>query len=97
MKSYYFMKLNPPRPTFAMDMSDEERKIMTAHVEYWKSNVEDGSMVVMGPVLDPSGVYGVGVLGVDDEQQLIDLIAKDPANGLNKYEYYPIMAVSKLI
>lgn len=97
MKKFFFLKLNPPRPTFAMDMNDEERKIMTDHVAYWKPYVDDGTMIVMGPVLDPNGVYGVGVIQVDDEKDLEVLITNDPANGLNQYEKYPIMPLSKLI
>lgn len=97
MKKIFYLKLVPPRPTFAMDMNDEERKIMTDHVAYWRPFVADGTMIVMGPVIDPNGVFGMGVIQVDDEKELENLIAKDPANGLNQYEKYPIMAISNLI
>jgi uncharacterized protein YciI len=93
MKKYYALKLIPPRPGFGMDMTQEERDIMTAHVGYWKTLMDKGHVVVFGPVLDPQGVYGLGIVGVDDEQTLAELIAHDPANGLNHYEYYPMMAV----
>ena len=93
MKQFFAMKLIPPRPSFAQDMSEDERKIMMQHVAYWKDLTEKGFTVVYGPVLDPNGAYGFGVVQVDSEDQVKDFIAHDPANGLNRYEYYPMLAV----
>jgi hypothetical protein len=31
MERYFFIKLNPPRPSFAFDMTDEERAVMCEH------------------------------------------------------------------
>jgi uncharacterized protein len=90
---YFFMKLNPPRPTFSQDMTPEERGIMQRHVAYWTDKMEKGIALVFGPVLDPKGVYGVGVIGVESEEQRDALLANDPANGLNQYEFYPMQAV----
>lgn len=95
-KQQYFLKLNPPRPTFMMDMTADEKAIMQKHVAYWSSLLnEDGTVIVFGPVMDPKGGYGVGVVSVDNEEQLKKIIDNDPANGLNKYEYYPMRAVFK--
>lgn len=94
---YFFLKLNPPRASFMSDMTNEERAVMQKHVEYWQPYLQDGTMLVMGPVLDPKGGFGAGIIGVDDENHLKSLLAKDPANGLNTFEYYPILAVSKYI
>lgn len=91
----YFLKLNPPRPTFMMDMTAEEKIIMQAHVGYWDSLLNDGIAIVFGPVGNPKGAYGVGVVSVEDEEHLKKIIAGDPANGLNQYEYYPMRAVFK--
>lgn len=89
-KKYYFLKLNPPRPTFATDRSDEETAIMQRHVAYWSTYVNDGIAIVLGPVMDPKGIYGIAVVEVENEDQLNKIIAGDPANGLNKYEVYPM-------
>lgn len=94
-KKYFFLKLNPPRASFMMDMSEEERTIMQQHVAYWAQYVNDGTVVVLGPVMDPKGGYGVAVVAVDDEDQLHRMIADDPANGLNSYEFYPMRAVTR--
>jgi uncharacterized protein len=89
-KKYYFLKLNPPRASFTMDMTTEERAVMQQHVEYWAPYVQNGTMIVMGPVMDPKGGWGAGIIGVESEEQLNQLLEKDPANGLNKYEVYPM-------
>ena len=90
---HYFLKLNPSRPTFAQDMTNEERAIMQHHVGYWSDLMNKGLVVVFGPVLDLKSVYGVGVVVVADEEQLKELIRNDPATSINSYEYYPMLAV----
>ena len=90
---HYFLKLNPGRPTFAQDMSTEERAIMLQHVAYWAELMNKGLVVVFGPVMDPKEVYGVGVVEVETEEQLKELIKNDPATSINRYEYYPMRAV----
>ncbi len=94
-KKSYFMKLNPPRASFMKDMTDEERSIMQKHVAYWAPYVNDGTIIVLGPVTDPKGGYGIAVATVDSEEHLRGLIANDPANGLNSYEVYPMRAVTR--
>ena len=93
MKKYFVLYLNPPRPTFAQDMSAEERNIMMLHVAYWNDLMNKRYTLAFGPVIDPSGVYGLGIIAADNEEQVKNFITNDPANGLNKYEYYPMMAV----
>ena len=90
---HYFLKLNPSRPTFAQDMTTEERAIMLQHVTYWADLMNKGLVIVFGPVMDPKAVYGIGVVEVDSEEQLQDLIKNDPAASINYYEYYPMRAV----
>ena len=54
MRQFLF-KLIAPRPTFAQDMMEAERKVMQEHVVYWKGLADRGVAVVFGPVLDPKG------------------------------------------
>ena len=77
------------------DITDAERAIMFQHVNYWNKYLENGTMLVFDPVMDPKGGYGVGIIEVENEEQLQELIAKDPANGLNTYEVHPMRAVMK--
>ena len=74
-------RLIAPRPTFAVDMTDEEREIMGRHAAYWRPYLDSRQMVVFGPVLDASGSWGLGVVEVDDEDEdaLRAFAAGDPA------------------
>ncbi|MFT3922276.1 MAG: YciI family protein [Myxococcales bacterium] len=73
------VKLITPRPSFMADMDAEERAAMMAHVGYWTELLRRGHAVAFGPVADPAGPYGLGVLCARDEGELAALLAKDPA------------------
>jgi uncharacterized protein YciI len=77
--STFVFRLEAPRPTFATDMTDEEREIMGRHAAYWKPFIDSGRMVVFGPVLDATGSWGLGVVEADDEEELRAFAAGDPA------------------
>jgi len=94
-KEHYFLKLNPPRSSFTLDMTAEERAVMQAHVQYWAPYVQDGTVIVLGPVADPKGGYGIAIIGVTDRSRLDLLVVKDPANGLCSYEIHPMRAVTR--
>jgi uncharacterized protein YciI len=93
MKNYFFLKCTPSRPTFAHDMTDTEIAIMIQHVGYWKSFMEKGNVVVFGPVMDPSGPYGMGVVAAESEEQIQEFIANDPGSQIYTYEFHPLRAV----
>ena len=97
-KKHFFLKLIPPRPTFAQTLTEAERKIMQEHAVYWKDLMGKGICIVYGPVFDPQGEYGIGILGVEDESIVQDIQLNDPAvkDGLNSYEIYPMRAIYKL-
>ena len=92
-KKYYVLHLLPTRPDFAQTMTDEERAIMEEHVAYWTEKMNQGKVIAFGPVLDPKSVYGLGIVAVDDENELISFMEHDQAGKINKYEYFPMMAV----
>lgn len=94
-KQHFFLKLNPLRPGFAADMSEQEKNIMQQHIAYWMPYINDGTLIVFGPVMDPKGTFGIAVIGVDSKEQLNDLVANDPANAIGSYEMYPMRAVIK--
>jgi uncharacterized protein len=92
-KKYFALKLIPLRADFVKTMTPEERSIMQQHGAYWREYMNKGVVLVFGPVMDPIGIYGLGILAVDNEQQVKDFIQSDPATKINRYEYYPMMAV----
>jgi hypothetical protein len=94
-KKNFFVTLTPPRITFVTDMTDEERNIMNQHVTYWRGLLDKGIAIAFGPVMDPKGPFGMAVVEVDNEQQLNEIVAADPANGLQKFTTFPMRAVYK--
>lgn len=74
----FVFRLQAPRPTFALDMSDEEREIMGRHAAHWQPWIDSGRMVVFGPVLDDTGSWGLGVVEAEDEDELRAFAARDP-------------------
>jgi uncharacterized protein len=90
---FYFLKLTASRPTFAQDMTQEERTIMQRHAAYLKGFMDKGIIKVFGPVFDPAGAFGMAVFEVENEEQVKEIIAGDPASSINRYEYYPMVAV----
>ena len=77
--STFVFRLITPRPSFALDMSDEERAIMGRHAAHWQPLIDSGQMVVFGPVLDETGSWGLGVVAADNESELRAFAAADPA------------------
>ena len=75
---YFFLKLIPPRPTFQQDMTESERAMMLRHVAYWTELAERGVAVAFGPVADPSGGYGIGIVELEDNADVHDLEKNDP-------------------
>jgi uncharacterized protein YndB with AHSA1/START domain len=76
---YFFCRLVPPRPSFAFDMTDEERAIMQAHGGYWREQMRHGNVVVFGPVADPDGPWGLGVVRARSADEVNAFGAADPA------------------
>ncbi len=87
---YFFVKTNNPRPTFHIDMTADEREAMNRHVEYWTEKATRGIAVVFGPVMDPEGVYGIGIYKVHDEAEMRELLQQDPARHILKYDVLPM-------
>ncbi len=90
----FLFKLVSPRPTFPMDMTESERKVMQDHVVYWTGLRDKGNGIVFGPVLDPKGVWGVAVVETPDEATARAILANDPVEkaGLSRIEVYPMGA-----
>ena len=90
---YFLCRLIPPRPSFAMDMTPPEAQAMGKHVAYWTDLLAKRKVIAFGPVMDPKGPWGVGIISVRDEAEMRELQSNDPAIlaqiGLT-YEAYPM-------
>lgn len=91
----WFIRLNPPRPTFEKDATEAEQALMEEHFKYWKALYDKGVCVFGGPVLDPKGVYGVLAVDAPSEAEARKLAEADPSvkAGLNKIEVAEMRAV----
>ena len=89
----FYCKLVPPRASFAQDMSPEEAQAMQAHGAYWRGLLAGGQVVVFGLVGDPRGAFGVGIIEVDDPNEVTRMTEQDPAilagHG-HQYEIHPM-------
>ena len=92
-KKYFVAYLIPSREDFAQTMNDDEKQIMGEHVAYWTEKMNQGKVLAFGPVMHPKSIYGLGIIAVDDDQELTDLITNDPAARINHYETFPMMAI----
>jgi len=77
-RKYFLCRLIPPRPSFPYDMSEKEREAMNSHAAYWQALAASGTALAFGPVGDPKGAWGVGIVVVDDESELRSLQTEDP-------------------
>ncbi|RFP16068.1 MULTISPECIES: YciI family protein [unclassified Duganella] len=89
---YYLCKFIPPRANFLATMSADEQQWMKQHGAYLNQLLAQGIIVAHGPVLDPSGAYGVALYQIADEDDIAALTATDPIvkNGVGHYEHHPM-------
>jgi uncharacterized protein YciI len=94
--AHFFCKLLGPRPTFPADMTAEERAVMGEHQQYLKEQLDRGTVVLFGPVMDPKGAFGIAVIDVPDMDAAQRFTADDPTirsqRGF-KYEISPMRAI----
>jgi hypothetical protein len=91
---FFFVRLVGPRPSVLKDMSDDERAVKGKHGEYWRRQLAAGKVIVFGPVADPKGAWGLGVVRAQDEAELKRFEAEDPAmTGIPgmRYEVLPMV------
>ena len=93
-KKYFLLKLIGPRPDFAASMTEAEKKVMQEHCAYLTGFVNKGTVVIMGPVLDPEGAWGMAAVEVGSEDEARAIVAQDPTvlSGLGfRWEIYPML------
>jgi uncharacterized protein YciI len=91
----FLYRLQPPRASFAQDMSAVEAEVMQRHVAYWQDLLNRGVALAFGPVLHPTDPWGLGLLDIGDEQSARALGESDPAveSGTCTYEVVPMELV----
>ncbi|MGY4654129.1 YciI family protein [Mycobacterium sp. URHB0021] len=91
-ESLFLFRLVPPRADFAQTMTHEERHAMTLHTGYWQELLTAGRVVVYGPVADPEGMWGLGILRVAGRADALAIGERDPSvtAGINTFEVLEI-------
>ena len=92
MKKYFAIYLISPRSDFPQTMTEDEKNIMGQHVTYWLEKMKKGEVFAFGPVLDPKGTYGLGIVSVTDEDELAAFIQHDPAAKITEIQFFPMLA-----
>jgi uncharacterized protein len=92
-QTLFLFRLIPPRADFAQTMTADEQFAMAGHMEYWQRLMRDGKVLVYGPVADPEGVWGLGVLRAADRAEVLEIGERDPSvtAGINTFEVFEIM------
>jgi uncharacterized protein YciI len=94
--TYFFCRLNAPRPTFSQDMTPEESAVMRAHVAYWSGLTAKRTAIAFGPVADPKGAWGLGVVEVESEDGVRGIVDNNPvmkAGSGFSFDVYPMPRV----
>ena len=93
-RRHFVCKLIPPRITFMSDMTEAEGAALSQHIEYWTALTKIGRAVLFGPVDDPAGVWGLGIISAADEEEARQIAEGDPGikAGVGfKHEVYPML------
>jgi uncharacterized protein len=91
-KQHFFVRLIPPRPTFPMDITEDERVLMQQHARYTRESFDAGKILVYGPVMVAAGAFGMAVFEAENETEVRQVLENDPSvlAGLNTYEIAPM-------
>ena len=90
--THVLLRLKAPRPGFPMDAIAAEKAAMARHAAWWQDRADAGEAIAVGPVLDPSGVWGLAIVPAADAAAALAMAREDPiiAEGLGfSYEALP--------
>jgi hypothetical protein len=71
-----------------------EAAVMRDHAAYWADCLHEGMAIVFGPVADPKGAWGLGVVRMADEAAVRVFEGGDPAIQSKRgfrYEVLPML------
>jgi uncharacterized protein len=93
MAKHFFVRLVPPRATFAADMTADERAHMGEHVAYFGGLFAKGHVLIYGPVLDAEAGFGMAVIEAESAEDVRALMESDPTvrSGMNRYTVAPMI------
>jgi uncharacterized protein len=75
----FLVLLRPTREGLPFDPTEDEARIVREHYAYLVRLRDEGKLVVAGPSIRPGDTFGIGVLDIDDEEEVEAIVAADPA------------------
>jgi uncharacterized protein YciI len=84
--AFFFVRLIPNRKDFPANLSADEGAAMQRHALFLREQLQAKTLVVAGPVMDPNGVFGLGVFKGESVDAVRALLEKDPAQAVGRYE-----------
>ena len=94
---HFLCRLVPPRADFMQTMSEAERDIMRQHVAFWTGKIATGNALIFGPVADPEGGYGIGIIRAESREAMDALRDSDPAIVAGIGFRYDILPMPRLV
>ncbi len=90
---YYFCKYIPPRTDFLATMTAQESLWMKQHGVFLNNLVAQGKIVAHGPVIDPTGGFGLSLYQLADDEDIESIVSQDPLvqNGAGHMEHYVML------
>jgi uncharacterized protein YciI len=90
---YYFCKYIPPRADFLTTMTGEEGEWMRQHGIFLNNLLDQEKIVAHGPVIDPSGGFGLSLYQLADDEDIGYITSEDPLvkNGADHMEHYSML------
>jgi uncharacterized protein len=75
-----------------MDITPEEALLMREHARYTRESFDAGKILIYGPVMAPTGAFGMAVFEVEDVSEVRQFLENDPSvrSGLNTFEVHPM-------
>jgi len=78
-------------------MTPEEGAMMQEHAVYWAKMMQAGVAYAFGPVMDPKGPWGLGLLRLPDEEAMRRFEAGDPVIRSERGFRYEVLPFLKLV
>jgi uncharacterized protein YciI len=75
--AHFLLVYRPPRPTFIVDATEEEARVIDDHFQYLKTLLAQGKLIIAGPCED--GSMGLAVVECESEAEAQRILAADPA------------------
>ncbi|MBZ5581728.1 MAG: YciI family protein [Acidobacteriia bacterium] len=75
----FLLRIEPTRTGFTLqNMSPEEARLATQHVQYLKSLLDAGKLSLAAQVFDPKGLWGILIVNAPDPETARALLEGDP-------------------